>query len=140
MLRPEAKVPFYAHDTDAGLDLCYANPKGSDTIIEPGARGFFPTGLAFAIPVGSVGLIWEKSGLSANHGLQVMAGVIDSGYRGEVSIILYNSSNERVSIKNGQKIAQMLIQKVESPLVIITDELPEAEDERGTGGFGSTGV
>jgi len=139
-LHDDAKVPFYAHATDAGLDLCYFNEAGSGAIIESGARGFFTTGLSFAIPEGYVGLIWDKSGLAAKSGLQVLGGVIDAGYRGEVNVMLLNTGQERVSIAAGQKIAQILIQKVENPMISVVEELPEAGDERGEGGFGSTGL
>lgn len=139
-LREDAKIPTYAHKSDAGLDLCVSDPRGSDALIEPGAKAIFNTGLSIALPAGHVGLVWDKSGIASKTGLKVMGGVIDEGYRGEISVIVYNTSNERVAVKNGQKIAQLLIQKVENPEIKEVDELPSASDERGSDGFGSTGV
>jgi dUTP pyrophosphatase len=95
------------------------------------------TGIALELPVGYVGLIWDKSGLAANHGLKTMAGVLDAGYRGELQIVVTNLSKEIYSIKKHDKVAQMLIQRIESPELIEVDEL--SDTSRGEGGFGSTG-
>lgn len=139
-LHAEAIVPEYAYDTDAGLDLFYCPDGAGDIIIGPGARGVFQTGIAIAVDPGYVGLIWDKSGIAVKNGLKVMAGVIDSGYRGEVSVVLHNLSQEEVVIKKGQKVAQLLLQPVERATLHHVDVLPEPLDERGIDGFGSTGL
>jgi len=140
-LDPNAKVPTYAHSTDAGMDLYYSTEGDESIVIAPGARAVVNTGLAFAIPSGYVGLIWDKSGIASKQGLKVMGGVIDSGYRGEVMVCLLNTSNDIVLIQPYQKIAQILIQPVVNPHIeIVEGDLPDAEDNRGAGGFGSTGL
>lgn len=133
-LHEAAVVPTYAHKTDAGLDLCAREP----ITVFPGERAQVPTGLAFAIPEGYVGLIWDKSGISHKGGLKTLGGVIDAGYRGEVFIGIYNTSDEPYTFAVGDKVAQMLIQKVEHPTVVETDTLEDTE--RGEGAFGSTGT
>ncbi len=95
------------------------------------------TWIAMEIPDGHVGLIWDKSGLSTKHGLKTLAGVVDAGYRGEISIAMANVGNEPYTFKKGEKIAQMLIQKVEQAEFTEVEEL--SETSRGAGGFGSTG-
>lgn len=138
---PNAKVPTYAHGTDAGMDLYYSTEGDESIVIHPGARAVVNTGIAFAIPRGYVGLIWDKSGIASKTGLKVMGGVIDAGYRGEVMVCLLNTSTDLVVIEPYQKIAQILIQPVMHPHIeIVEGELPAAEDERGEGGFGSTGL
>ena len=96
------------------------------------------TGIAMAIPDGFVGLVWDKSGLAVKQGLHRLAGVIDSGYRGEIQVALINLGNEQIQIAKGQKIAQLLFQKVEHA------QLEEVKDldatARGASGFGSTGL
>lgn len=140
-LRADAKVPSYAHGTDAGMDLYYYNKDGASAVLEPGARGVFETKMAIAIPRQYVGLIWDKSGLATKQGLKVLGGVIDAGYRGEIMVGLLNTGSEAVTIAHGQKIAQILIQPICNPHIEVVDgELPAAEDERGEGGFGSTGL
>lgn len=137
-LDAEAKVPSYAHGTDAGMDLYYF---GEDVVLGAGARGVFATGIAIAIPRQYVGLIWDKSGIAASAGIKVMGGVIDAGYRGEIKVCLLNTTNVPYVISSGNKVAQMLIQPVVNPHIEIVDgDLPAAEDERGDGGFGSTGL
>lgn len=132
-LYPDAKVPQFALAHDAGLDLF------TREAIEfaPGERKGIPTGIALAIPEGYVGLIWDKSGVALKRGLKTMGGVIDAGYRGEVVVIAKNLSEETISFSAGEKVAQILIQKVEHPDIEEVSELPESE--RGEGGFGSTG-
>ncbi len=132
-LFPEAKIPMFALSSDAGLDLC------SREAIEflSGDRKGIPTGLAFVIPEGYVGLIWDKSGVALKKGLKVMGGVIDAGYRGEVVVIAKNLSHETLSFSAGEKVAQILIQKVEHPDIEEVTDLPESD--RGSNGFGSTG-
>ncbi len=133
-LHPAAILPSFAHDTDAGMDLCTV----AEVIILSGERIVIPTGLAMKIPEGYVGLIWDKSGVATKRGLKTLAGVIDAGYRGEVMVALYNTGTESQTFAAGDKVAQMLIQKVEQPTLVVVAELDETS--RGTGGFGSTGT
>jgi len=132
-IHPEAVLPTYAHPADAGMDL-YA----LETVtIESGERVQIKTGIAMAIPMGYVGLIWDKSGVSQKFGLKTFGGVIDSGYSGEVMIGLLNTSPENFTFEAGQKVAQMLIQKIEHPSILEVIELDETN--RGEGAFGSSG-
>lgn len=133
-INPEAKTPIYAIKNDAGMELYSVE----DLIVEPGKILACGTGVAVAIPVGYVGLIWDKSGVAFNGGVKTMGGVIDSSYRGEIKIILTNLSDKNYVIKKGDKIAQMLIQKVEIPDIEEAEELDDTE--RGEGRFGSTGI
>lgn len=133
-LFPEAKVPQFALAHDAGLDLCTKE----DIEFAPGERKGIATGLAFAIPEGYVGLIWDKSGIALKRGLKTMGGVIDAGYRGEVIVIAKNLADQTLAFSAGEKVAQLLIQKVEHPFVEEVSELPESE--RGESAFGSTGL
>lgn len=132
-LSPEAKLPTRAHEFDAGLDL-YAL---ENTSIPPYSQDMLATGLKIAIPKGYVGLIWDKSGL-ANQGYTTLGGVIDSSYRGEIKIIFKNLSEDIYHIRAGQKIAQLLIQSIELPL--IKETKVEDNTSRGEQGFGSTGL
>jgi dUTP pyrophosphatase len=132
-LSSDAKLPAYAHPGDAGLDLCAAE----EVTVLPGERARIRTGIALEIPEGYVGLCWDKSGLSMNHGLKTMAGVIDAGYRGEVVVMVANLSLEPHTFSVGDKVMQVLIQRVERVDVIETDEL--ADTARADAGFGSTG-
>ncbi|PIS42942.1 MAG: dUTP diphosphatase [Candidatus Kerfeldbacteria bacterium CG08_land_8_20_14_0_20_40_16] len=129
----EVKIPQYAHLGDAGLDLYSLE----DKVLNPGERYLFKLGFALELPEGYVGLIWDKSGLAANSGVTNLGGVIDSNYRGEVGVILLNASSSAATIKKGDRIAQLLIQKIET---VEIEEVTELSDSpRGTGGFGSTG-
>ncbi len=129
---PQAKTPERAHPGDAGLDL-FASDNYS---IPPYGQALIQTGLKLAIPSGYVGLIWDKSGL-ASQGYTTMGGVIDENYRGEIKVIFKNLSEDIVNIQAGQKIAQLLIQKVEIPDII--EEKVEINSPRGDQGFGSSG-
>lgn len=129
-----AVVPSYAHAHDAGMDL-YAC---ENMVITAGMRGLVPTGMAMAIPAGYVGLIWDKSGMALKFGLKVMGGVIDSGYRGEIKVIVYNLSSADYHVEKGMKVAQMLIQSVVQMPIIEVEDLDSTT--RGEGGFGSTGL
>jgi len=129
---PEAKLPTRAHAGDAGLDL-YANDYYS---IAPYGQDLIATGIKIAIPNGYVGLIWDKSGL-ASQGFKTMGGVIDAGYRGEIKVVFKNLSEDIYNIIPGQKIAQLLIQKVETPE--ISEEPVDDETDRQENGFGSSG-
>ncbi len=133
-LHPDAKVPAFAHPGDAGMDLFSVE----DMVLAPGERGSVPTGIAIELPEGYVSLVWDKSGPSHKFGMKTLGGVLDSGYRGEYLIGLVNLGREPFEIKRGQKIAQLLIQRVEHPEIQETDEL--SDTSRGAGGFGSTGV
>lgn len=130
----ESKIPQYAHPGDAGMDL-YSS---EDSVLEPGKQTTVKTGVSMAIPSGYVGLIWDKSGLAAKHGIKTMAGVVDSGYRGEVCVVMINLGNTSYKIEKHTKIAQLLIQPVNSANVIEVEELDATS--RGKGGFGSTGL
>tara|TARA_Y100000310_G_C20336086_1_gene647572 strand:+ start:194 stop:619 length:426 start_codon:yes stop_codon:yes gene_type:complete len=131
---PEAIAPKYAGPKEAGMDF-YANEEKK---LEPDERAIVSTGIAMAIPEGYVGLLWDRSGLAAKHGLKTMGGVIDSTYRGEIKIIIHNLSKKSFVVEKGMRIAQMLIQPVEQKEIIETEILEESE--RGNDGFGSTGL
>lgn len=132
-LDPEVPMPRYALAGDAGFDM-YAR---EELVLLPGERGQAKTGIALAIPPGYVGLIWDKSGVSHKGGIKTLGGVVDSGYRGEVMVGLINLGKEAYTFKKGDKVAQMLIQKVEQAEFVEVNVLPESE--RGSAGFGSTG-
>lgn len=133
-IHEDAVAPSYAHEGDAGMDLF----SKEEIVLKPGERKVIGTGIAMAIPIGHVGLIWDKSGLAAKYGLKTMAGVVDSGYRGEVGVVLHNLSDKEYLVEKNSKIAQMLIQPVHSNQVIEVEDLDETA--RGDGGWGSTGL
>ena len=136
-LRDEAIIPSYAHDGDSGVDL-YAI---EDMEIYPyGGRVLVPTGLSMAIPKGYEGLIRPRSGNALKRGITVLntPGTIDSNYRGEIGVILCNTTREKIYIHSGDRIAQMVFKEVPKVEFDICDELDETD--RGTGGFGSTGM
>ena len=132
-LTKSATVPTKNNTSDAGWDL-YAV---EDAVINSGDRTTIATGVAMAIPEGYVGLIWPRSGLAVKSGVDVFAGVIDSGYRGEIKVCLYNSSKEELKITTGDRIAQILFQESPSFSLTIVDSLDITE--RGGDGFGSSG-
>lgn len=129
----DAKIPTYAHPGDAGMDLYSLEER----IILPGERVALRTGIAMEIPDGYAGLVWDKSGVSTKRGIKVIAGVIDSGYIGEIGIGMTNIGNEEQVFKKGDKVAQMLIQKIERAEFEEVENLEETS--RGSAGFGSTG-
>jgi len=131
-MHKEAKLPSYSHQGDAGLDVFSV----VDYTLKSQEVMAIPTGIQMAIPEGFVGLVWDKSGLSLK-GVHRLAGVIDSGYRGEVKVVVVNLSQQPFVIKKGMKVAQVLIQPVSEVKVIEADELEETP--RGAKGFGSTG-
>lgn len=133
-LRDNAIAPVRATAGAAGFDLYSAEP----AVLQPGARAVIPTGYAFSLPEGCVGLVWPRSGLAVNGGLDVLAGVIDADYRGEVAVVLINHGAEPVALSSGHRIAQLLIQPALAPELIGEDDL--GATHRGAGGFGSTGV
>ena len=130
---PEAKLPNYAHSYDAGMDLFALE----DVKIKPGEIARIRSGVAVEIPEGYVGLCWDKSGLSMKNGIKVLAGVIDSGFRGELVMGVINLGKEEYVFEKGHKVMQMLLQPIEIADIIETEEL--SETSRGEGGFGSTG-
>jgi dUTP pyrophosphatase len=132
-LHPDAKLPTYAHPGDAGMDLYTYE----DTHIPAHGRVLVPSGIAMAIPDGYVGLVWDKSGVSYKAGLKVIGGVADAGYRGQIFVGILNTTDEEYVFEKGDKVAQMLIQKVERPDIIEVNELDETS--RGDRAFGSTG-
>lgn len=132
LLNKDAKLPSYGHKGDAGMDLFATQ----DLVLEPHLAAAIPTGIQIAIPEGYVGLIWDKSGISL-RGVHRLAGVVDSGYRGEVKVVMINLSEKPFPIEKGMKVAQMLIQPVTS--VSIRESLELDDSSRGEGGFGSTG-
>lgn len=131
---PQAIIPKNAYDqNDAAVDLHACE----NLILKPGERAVVNTGLQIALPVGYFGNIRDRSGLAIKHGLHTLAGVIDSHYRGDYTVILINLGSEPYEIKVGDRIAQLLIQKVESVEWQEVSELDETV--RGAGGFGSSG-
>ncbi|MGA1279347.1 MAG: dUTP diphosphatase [Candidatus Nanopelagicaceae bacterium] len=137
LLDPEMPLPEYAHPGDAGFDL----RSTIDCTIAPGERKIVPTGISVAIPDGYVGLVHPRSGLAAKHGISMVntPGTIDAGYRGELQVILINHDLvEPFSISRFDRIAQLVIQKVERVDFEVLDELPSTP--RGSDGFGSSGV
>lgn len=117
----------------AGLDICSIE----DVEIAPKQRALARTGLAVAIPPGFYGRVAPRSGLAVKQGLDVLAGVIDSDYRGEVCIVLYNTSDEAIALPAGSKICQLILEQIITPEAAWVNDLDETA--RGAGGFGSTG-
>jgi dUTP pyrophosphatase len=135
-LDPDLPLPRYAKGGDAGADIV----SRIDITLAPGERALVPTGIAIALPDGYVALVHPRSGLAIKHGVTMVnaPGTVDAGYRGELQIILINhDKSESVSFKRGDRIAQLVIQKVERAEFVEVRELPGSG--RGTGGFGSTG-
>lgn len=136
-LDPEVVLPSYAYEGDAGLDL----RSNVDIDIAPFERKLIPTGLAVAIPEGFAGFVQPRSGLALKSGLSMAntPGLIDAHYRGELKVIAVNiDANEPIHISKGERIAQLVIQRVPVVSLMEVDELDETD--RGTGGFGSSGV
>ena len=135
-LDPSIALPAYAREDDAGLDLRAAH----DAALEPGGRALVGTGLAVAIPAGFAGFVLPRSGLALSQGVTVLnaPGLVDAGYRGELKVLLINQGAAAVAVRRGDRIAQLVIQRVERAQPIEVVELPASE--RGAGGFGSTGV
>jgi dUTP pyrophosphatase len=136
MLDPDLPPPSYAHAGDAGLDLRAAE----DVELKPGSRALVPTGVAIALPPGYAGLVLPRSGRALKEGLGLAnsPGLIDSGYRGELKVVLVNLDFDTpIHVRRGDKVAQLVVQKVEQAVVKVSEEL--SESERGPGGFGSSG-
>jgi len=134
-LDPGLSVPGYAHPGDAGVDLRARHR----LVLEPGDRAAVPTGIALSIPEGFAGLVAPRSGLAARHGIGVVnaPGVVDSGYRGEIRVILVNHGRDPVTIERGDRIAQLVVVPVAVVGFLEVNDLPPSS--RGEGGFGSTG-
>lgn len=135
-LDPDLPVPAYEHPGDAGLDL----RARTDVVLEPGARALVPTGIAVALPPGYAAFVCARSGLALRSGIGLVnaPGVVDAGYRGEIGVILVNHDPaQAVSIARGDRIAQLVVQRVERAVLHEVGELPGSH--RGEGGFGSTG-
>jgi dUTP pyrophosphatase len=135
-LDPDLPLPAYAHPGDAGADLVAAD----DVELAPGARALVRTGIAVALPEGFVGLVHPRSGLAARLGVTVLnaPGTVDAGYRGEILVNLVNHDRDTaVKITRGDRIAQLVVQKVERARFHAVDELPDTG--RGADGHGSTG-
>jgi dUTP pyrophosphatase len=129
-------MPSYAHPGDAGADLVTA----VDLTLRPGERALVPTGIAMAVPEGYVALVHPRSGLAARHGLSIVntPGTIDAGYRGEVKVLLVNlDPAEPIELRRGDRVAQLVFQRVEQAAFSEVDVLPASA--RGVGGYGSTG-
>ncbi|MDQ2837234.1 MAG: dUTP diphosphatase [Actinomycetota bacterium] len=135
-LHPDAPLPSYARDGDAGADLATM----VDVRLAPGQRALLPTGIAIALPPGYAGFIHPRSGLAVRAGLGMVnaPGTIDSGYRGEIKVIVINHDRDTmIELRRGDRIAQLVVQRVEHAHFDVVDELPDSE--RGEGGHGSTG-
>jgi len=135
-LHPDAPLPSYALDGDAGADLCTM----VDVRLQPGERALLPTGLAIALPAGYAGFVHPRSGLAWRAGLSLVntPGTIDSGYRGEIKVIVVNHDRDRaVELRRGDRIAQLVIQRVEQARFEMVERLPDSA--RGAAGHGSTG-
>jgi dUTP pyrophosphatase len=136
--RLDARLPLpgYAHPGDAGADLVTA----VDVELAPGERAVLPTGIAIALPPGYAAFVHPRSGLAARHGVSLVnsPGTIDSGYRGEIQVVLLNGDpRETLRLRRGDRVAQLVIQAVETAIFTEVDELPDSV--RSVGGFGSTG-
>ena len=132
-LDPRAVLPVRGSALAAGLDVCSID----DLQIEPKQRAIAKTGLAVAIPPGFYGRVAPRSGLAAKNGLDVLAGVIDSDYRGELCVLLYNTGDEAITLPAGSKVCQLIIEQIITPDATWANDLDETA--RGAGGFGSTG-
>ena len=144
-LHEDSVLPSRAHPTDAGFDLsahtsAWTTKEKPTTVLSPRGRMLVPTGVAVVIPEGYVGLVCPRSGLAANHGITITnaPGIIDSGYRGELMVILQNTRDVPFVIQHGDRIAQLVVTPALHVDAVEIDELPEAD--RGDNGGGSTGV
>lgn len=130
---------FEAIGLDLRLDL--GAPDAPPVPIHPRGMRRMPTGLVVAIPAGHYGRIAPRSGLAVKHGIDVLAGVIDSDYRGEIQVILINHSDQTVHFRHGDRIAQLILEKATRPKLVAVDRIEDlGNTERGAGGFGSTGT
>ncbi len=136
-LDPGLPFPVKSRPGDAAVDL----PARHHGEILPGERALVPTGFAIAVPEGACALVLPRSGLALHHGVSVVngPGLIDSGYRGEIKVILVNHGNDTFVYERGQRIAQLLVLPVPNLVLVASTELPAAPDDRGQQGFGSSG-
>jgi dUTP pyrophosphatase len=132
-LHPEARLPSRGSERAAGLDLCAVER----VTLAPGGRAAVRTGLAVAIPAGFYGRVAPRSGLAVRHGIDVLAGVVDADYRGEILCALVNHGTEPFEVEPGARVAQFIIEAIATPEPEWADDLEETG--RGAGGFGSTG-
>jgi dUTP pyrophosphatase len=137
LLHPSARPPARTRPGDAAYDLACVEPFS----LAPGERAMIPTGVAVAIPPGMCGLVLPRSGLAIKHGISCVnaPGLVDPNYRGELRVILINHGDEAFEAAAGDRIAQLLVLPFASPALAVVDELPHGGDDRGTGGFGSSG-
>lgn len=135
LLDDELPEPAYAHPGDAGADLVTR----VDVVLAPGARSTVPTGVSIALPDGYAAFVHPRSGLAARHGVTVVnaPGTVDAGYRGEIQVTLLNTGDEEVVLRRGDRVAQLVVQRVERARFVRAERLPGSH--RGTGGFGSSG-
>jgi dUTP pyrophosphatase len=134
---PEVPLPRYAHPGDAGADLVTTE----DVHLEPGERGIVGTGLAIALPHGYAAFVHPRSGLASRLGVGIVnaPGTVDAGYRGEIRVVLVNHDRRHpVDLRRGDRVAQLVIQRVERARFVVVDTLPGSD--RGSGGYGSTGT
>lgn len=137
-LDPELALPSYARPGDAGADLV---AREDVTLAPAGGRALVPTGIALAIPEGYAGFVQPRSGLALRHGVTCLntPGLIDCGYRDELKVLLMNTDpRQPYHVRRGDRVAQLVIQRVEEAEFVVCDELPSGE--RGVAGFGSTGA
>jgi dUTP pyrophosphatase len=133
LLSENAKAPTKGSKYAAGHDLYSAK----DLVIPARGRALVPTDISISVPVGTYGRVAPRSGLAFKHGIDTMAGVIDADYRGAVGVILANLSDADFEVKIGDRIAQLIVEKIAMPEVVVVEKL--GESVRGAGGFGSTG-
>ncbi len=133
-------LPRYGSATAAGLDLFAANDAAAPVVLQPRGRALVPTGLVLALPAGYEGQVRPRSGLAFRHGVTVLnaPGTIDSDYRGEVQVLLFNAGAEPFAVTRGMRIAQLVIAPVTTASLVEADDLPATG--RAGGGFGSTGL
>ena len=134
-VRPDAVLPSRAYDGDAGLDLSAAE----GVVLAPGQRAVVGTGLAVAVPEGHAGFVQPRSGLAAKHGIMIVnaPGLVDSGYRGEVKVVLLNTGDQPFAVEPGMRIAQFVVLPVAAVELVEVADLPDTE--RGERGYGSSG-
>lgn len=133
-LDKELELPRYNNPTDAALDL----RSRESQVLRPMEKKLIMTGIQVQIPTSHVGLIWDRSGLAAKHSIHTLAGVIDSGYRGEIGVVMINLGNQDFAVERGMRIAQMVVQPV---LNVDVKEVEDLDDsDRGKRGFGSSGL
>jgi dUTP pyrophosphatase len=139
LLNQYASLPRRANTLDAGYDISSCE----DASIPPLSRKLISTGIIISIPKNTYARVAPRSGLAVKNGIDVFAGVVDAGYRGEVKVLLFNSSNETFNIKIGDRIAQIILEQIITPEVVQVETLEDlntSSDSRGDGGFGSSGI